>query len=84
MGPGSEAGTTKHDSAFSRQPLPEVSNFVRSLFKQRAQGRPGARRTRGLVCIDAQRNAHTSIQVRRRQSGLPCAMALRLISCSPW
>ena len=30
--------------------LSEVFNFVCSLFKQRAQGRPGARRTRGLVC----------------------------------
>jgi hypothetical protein len=28
---------------------------------------------------DAQRNAHTSIQVQRRTPGLPCAMALRLI-----
>src|SRR5882672_7407758 len=26
---------------------------------------------------------HTSIQVQRKHSGLPCAMALRLISCSP-
>jgi hypothetical protein len=31
----------------------------------------------------AQRNAHTSIQVQRRQSGIPCAMALRLIPRSP-
>jgi hypothetical protein len=27
--------------------------------------------------------AHTSIQVQRKHSGLPCAMALRLITCSP-
>jgi len=32
---------------------------------------------------DAQSKTHTSIQVQRRQSGLPCAMVLRLISCSP-
>ena len=31
----------------------------------------------------AQRNAHTSIRVQRRQSGIPCAMALRLMPCSP-
>ena len=31
---------------------------------------------------DAQGNAHTSIQVQRRQSGIPCAMALRLMPCS--
>jgi hypothetical protein len=31
----------------------------------------------------AQRSAHTSIQVQRRHSGIPCAMALRLMPCSP-
>jgi hypothetical protein len=31
----------------------------------------------------AQRNAHTSIQVQRRASGLPCAMVLRLMARSP-
>jgi len=31
----------------------------------------------------AHKNTHTSIQVQRRQSGLPCAMVLRLTSCSP-
>jgi hypothetical protein len=64
--------------------LSEACQSSRPLNKQRAQGRPGARCTRGLVCIDAQGNAHTSIQVKREHSGLPCAMALRLISCSPW
>jgi hypothetical protein len=29
------------------------------------------------------KNTHTSIQVQRRASGLPCAMALRLIARSP-
>jgi hypothetical protein len=32
---------------------------------------------------NAQGNVHTSIQVQRRQSGIPCAMALRLMPCSP-
>ena len=32
---------------------------------------------------NAQRKAHTSIQVQRRQSGIPCAMVLRLMPCSP-
>ena len=36
---------------------------------------PGARCTRGLVC-KMQKKAHTSIQVQRRQSGIPCAMVL--------
>jgi hypothetical protein len=30
------------------------------------------------------RNAHTSIQVQSEHSGIPCAMALRLMPCSPW
>jgi len=29
------------------------------------------------------KQTHMSIQVQRKQSGLPCAMVLRLISCSP-
>jgi hypothetical protein len=33
--------------------------------------------------IDAQGSAHTSIQVQRKHSGLPCAMALRLIRALP-
>jgi len=31
----------------------------------------------------AHRKTHTSIQVQSEQSGIPCAMALRLITCSP-
>jgi hypothetical protein len=50
---------------------------------ERAQGRPGARCTRGLMCKCICKKTHMSIQVQRKQSGLPCAMALRLISCSP-
>ena len=51
-------------------------------MNKRAQGKPGARCTRGLAC-KMDRRAHTSIQVQRKQSGLPCAMVLRLITCSP-
>ncbi len=53
------------------------------LEKQRAQGMPGARCTRGLVCTERKQETHTSIQVQRRQSGIPCAVVLRLTSCSP-
>ena len=65
-----------------------AARFARGLHfvvpqSKREQGMPGARCTRGLVCKVAQRNAHTSIQVQRRQSGIPCAMALRLMPCSP-
>ena len=58
-------------------------SVVSVTLDEREQGMPGARCTRGLVCKVAQRKAHTSIQVQRRQSGIPCAMALRLMPCSP-
>jgi hypothetical protein len=51
--------------------------------QKREQGMPGARCTRGLVCKSCTKKAHTSIQVQRRQSGIPCAMVLRLMPCSP-
>ena len=34
---------------------------------------PDARCTRGLVCKIVRKKAHTSIQVQRRHSGIPCA-----------
>jgi hypothetical protein len=43
---------------------------------------PGARCTRGLVCKVRKENAHTSIQVSGEHADIPCAMALRLTSCS--
>jgi len=42
--------TTEYEAAFSRHTLPEVCIFFSRPPNQRAQGRPGARRTRGLVC----------------------------------
>ena len=52
------SGTTGRESSFSRQALPEFCHFVLLPLRkesardpqERAQGRPGARRTRGLVC----------------------------------
>jgi len=44
---------------------------------------PGACCTRGLVCKVAHKEAHTSIQVQSEHSGIPCAMVLRLMPCSP-
>jgi hypothetical protein len=60
--------------SFFNQPCPP---------NQRAQGRPDARCTRGLMCDVQQRMLHMSIQVQRRTPGLPCAMALRLIRVRP-
>jgi hypothetical protein len=51
---------------------------VRTLERsKRAQGKPDARCTRGLVC-ELHKNMHTSIQVQRRTSGLPCAVVYDL------
>ena len=72
-----------HGLAFSRHDLPGVLHFVGPQENQRAQGRPDARCTRGLMCNSCNKNAHMSIQEQRRTSGLPCAMALRLIRGRP-
>ena len=50
---------------------------------QGAQGRPGARCTRGPAGGLQKDMLPTSIQVQRRAPGLPCAMALRLIRDRP-
>ena len=44
---------------------------------------PGARCTRGLVCKVVRKKTHTSIQVQRRHSGIPCAMAYGLERALP-
>jgi hypothetical protein len=36
-----------------------------------------------VSCAMSGRDAHTSIQVQPEHSGIPCAMALRLMPCSP-
>jgi hypothetical protein len=51
--------------------------------QKRARGKPGARCTHGLMCIVDVEKLHMSIQVQRKHSGLPCAMALRLIRAVP-
>ena len=64
----------RYASAFSRRDPPEGCKN-HSPQKKRAQGMPGARCTRGLV-RKRWKEAHTSIQVQRRQSDIPCAMVL--------
>jgi hypothetical protein len=62
---------------------PESCSASRPRKRQRAQGMPGAGCTRGLVCPLRLERTHTSIQVQPEHPGIPCAMVLRLISCSP-
>jgi hypothetical protein len=65
-----------------RANAPEVCHELSRHWNQRARGMPDARCTRGLAC-KKWKKTHTSIQVQRRTSDIPCAMALRLITRSP-
>jgi hypothetical protein len=70
-------------SVFPRRISPEFSdNFSPKI--ERAQGMPGAGWHPRSRVQDALKNAHTSIQVQPKQPGIPRAMALRLMPCSPW
>jgi hypothetical protein len=61
----------------------QAIEVIRALPNMEGAGKTGcALHPRSRVQC-AQQSAHTSIQVQRRASGLPCAMALRLITCSP-
>ena len=80
---GSEPGAmAEHDSAISRPRSPRVCmNLVPR--KKEGAGNAGCLlhpRSRVHKCAE---EAHTSIQVQTEQSGIPCAMALRLMPCSP-
>ncbi len=71
----------RRDFAFSRRIAPELFTSFRP--RKRAQGMPGAGwhpRSRVQLALE---DAHTSIQVQPEQPGIPCAMVLRLIPCSP-
>ncbi|WP_157676586.1 hypothetical protein [Afipia sp. GAS231] len=57
--------------AFSRHDLPGVLQENLAPENQRAQGRPGARRTRGLVRGGCNKDLRTSIQVWRRHPAFP-------------
>ena len=70
--------------AFSRRTAPEVCMNLSPPPKTEGAGNAGCTlhpRSR-VQCVH--RNAHTSIQVQSEHSGIPCAMALRLMPCSPW
>ena len=72
-------GRAGRDYAFSRHNMSELSLSFRPRNHQRAQGRPGAHRTHGSRATKARgRTTGTG-----GSSGLPCAMALRLIRALP-
>ena len=80
--------------AFSRHAMPEVCRLFALPSKQRAQGKPDARCTRGPVSKLHKKHAHEHTgpangsrerapDDRLRQSDFPCAMVLQLMPCSP-
>ena len=75
------AMTAEHAFAISRRIAPEAS--IVGPHKEEGAGKTGCAlhpRSRVQCASD---KTHTSIQVQREHPGLPCAVALRLISCSP-
>jgi len=54
-----------------------------TLFKERGRREDRVRAAPAVSRANAHQETHTSIQVQRKHSGLPCAMALRLTSRSP-
>jgi hypothetical protein len=71
MGPRVRGDDERH----SRDSIsPEFYKIVRASKEKRAQGKPGARCTHGLMCMVDVEKLHMSIQVQRKHSGLPRAM----------
>ncbi len=60
-----------------------VVNLVSPPKRSEGAGKAGCALHPRSRVQSARRNAHTSIQVQRRASGLPCAMVLRLMARSP-
>src|ERR1700736_3696983 len=60
---------------------PEVC--LKSLAPIRGRGECRMRAAPAVPCAKKCKKTHTSIQVQRRRSDIPCAMALRLITRSP-
>jgi len=77
------AMTTTSDvtSPFSRHGAPEVCMNV--LPPKEGAGNAGCTLHPRSRVQRADRKTHTSIQVQSEHSGIPCAMALRLMPCSP-
>jgi len=75
-------GKRRYDFAFSRRDPPEVFPKV-SRLEIRGRGECRMRAAPAVPCAKWEKETHTSRQVQRRHSDIPCAMALRLTSRSP-
>jgi hypothetical protein len=78
----SRAMTMEYDFTFSRHDLSELYQFI-GPFKNKGRREDRVRAAPAVSCaMKHKENAHEHTG-EAEASGLPCAMALRLISCSP-
>ena len=74
----------RHGSIFPRRDSARVVLEFSSPQKSEGAGKAGCWLAPAVSCAISARKTHTSIQVSAGASGLPCAMVLRLMPCSPW
>ena len=73
----------RHTFAISRRITPELFQKILRPEIQEGAGNAGCLLHPRSRVQCARESAHTSIQVQREQPGIPCAVVLRLIPCSP-
>ena len=82
MDPRSRGAAAGHEFTIPRRDAPGLcQKFPYPLKRGRREHR--VRAAPAVSCAKLHKKTHTSIQVQRRQSGIPCAMVLTLISRSP-
>ena len=74
---------TEYASAISRRVAPEVCNLRCPLREQRAQGRPGARCTRGLACNCAQKTRTRAYRFSGNTPAFPAQWLYGLLRALP-
>jgi hypothetical protein len=85
MGPGSRPGRCGVCCIDTASPSRGTvcPRFVQTFSLEEGAGNAGCALHPRSRVQSAQRKTHTSIQVQRKHSGIPRAMALRLMPCSP-
>jgi hypothetical protein len=67
--------------SFTNSFAPKKKRAQATLKRGRREDR--VRAAPAVSCAKVDKKTHMNIQVQRKQSGLPCAMVLQLIPCSP-
>jgi hypothetical protein len=80
---GDDSGVFPGTASRSRRAI--RARFSKNVAPSEIRGRRKCRvhAAPAVSCAKLCKETHTSIQVQRRQPGIPCAMVLRLITCSP-